>query len=335
MDLLDKKIIRRLLGNSRESFHSIARAFDVTCPTITSRVNRLRQMGVIQRFVTELSHETMGVEWILTEIKTNGGIRKSDLLQEFQSNACIGDVYMLGRSRYLVLAEVYPEEKSGYVSCLKKIDDIEYIEVSDIHPISTQISNGNCKFTTRGQKIDLSPIEVDLLRFLVRNSRTPIKTITDCTGYSTKLVRRVMRKFIQCNGIHLTLKLNLSQCGQINFILRTRLRDMTVQADEIADWVSCRYPEELWFTLFAPRSDSLLHYMTVRQPQSIERVIREAIKHPRIEDVEATIIYSMFKSEGRTQQFLKHCIGNFSEDELELPLSSLHEPSLLEQEIHT
>ena len=95
MDVLDKMIIKQLLENSRASYHSIARMYDVTCPTITYRVNRLRQIGVIQRFIAELSHKTMGVEWIIAEIKTEGGVSKTDLLQAFESHACIGDVFIV------------------------------------------------------------------------------------------------------------------------------------------------------------------------------------------------------------------------------------------------
>jgi DNA-binding Lrp family transcriptional regulator len=319
MDVLDKMIIKQLLENSRASYHSIARMFNVTCPTITYRVNRLRQIGVIQRFIAELSHKTMGVEWVIAEIKTEGGISKTDLLQTFESNACIEDVFMLARNRYIILSEVYQEEKDAFVRCLKKLDKIDYIEISDVHPISTLRNDMKCKYTTSGEGISLSPHEVDVLRFLAIDARIPTKTITDSTGYNSKLVRKIIRKFIRCTGVHLTLKLDLSQCGHINFILHTRLQDMNVKPEEITDWIASRYAHEHWFSLFAPRADNLLHYLTVPQASDIEHIIREVIKHPRIEDVEATIIYSMFKSPGRTRSYLRECDGNFLPEELQLP----------------
>jgi len=330
MDVLDKMIIKQLLENSRASYHSIARMFNVTCPTITYRVNRLRQIGVIQRFIAELSHKTMGVEWIIAEIKTEGGVSKTDLLQAFESHSCIGDVFMLGRNRYVILSEVYPEEKDAFVRCLKKLDKIDYIEISDVHPISTLSTDMKCKYTTSGECISLSPTEIDVLRFLAIDARTPTKTITDSTGYSAKLIRRIIRKFIKCTGVHLTLKLDLSQCGHINFILHTRLQDMNVRPEEITDWIASRYAYEHWFSLFAPRSDNLMHYLTVHQASDIERIIREAIKHPHIEDVEATIIYSTFKSPGRTKGYLRECNGNFLPEELQLP-SFLQEEHLAPQ----
>ena len=84
MDLLDKMVITRLLGNCRESFRSIARDFDVTCPTIKNRVDRLRQWGVIQRFSAELSQEALGLDWVLVELSTGLDQSKSDLLHQFE-----------------------------------------------------------------------------------------------------------------------------------------------------------------------------------------------------------------------------------------------------------
>ena len=311
--------------NSRESFHSIARAFNVTCPTITYRVNQLRQAGIIQRFVAELSQETLGVDWILAELHLKKEVSKTQLLNFFNSNPCIGDVFMLGKGCYLVLAEVFPQEKLEFISCLKKFDGIEYIELSSIMPISIDPDKGNCRFTTRGDEIQLTSNDIKILQFLVRNARTPIKSISDHTGLNQKLVRRIIRKFTNCNGIHLTLRLNLLQCGRINILVKTRLSDMRADSDEIAQWVACRFPREHWFTVFAPRTDCLIHYMTVNHPSEIEIVLHELLQHSQIDEVEASIIYSMLQLDGRTQQFLQKHLVDFTEEEWKPHVVPTHE----------
>jgi DNA-binding Lrp family transcriptional regulator len=320
LDWLDKKIITRLLMNCRESYHSIARVFNVTCPTITYRVNQLRQAGIIQRFVAELSQETLGVDWILAELHVTKEVSKTQLLNFFTSNACIGDVFMLGRERYLVLVEVFPQEKLDFISCLKKLDGTEYIEISSIMPILIGQDKGNCRFTTRGDEIQLTSNDIKVLQFLVKNARTPIKTISNHTGLSQKIIRRIVRKFINCNGIHFTLQINLLQCGRINILVKTRLSDMRVDPDEIAQWVACRFPREHWFTIFAPRTDSLIHYMTVNHPPEIESILQEVLQHSQIDEVEASIIYSTLKSNGRTQQFLKKHLVGLTQEEWKPPL---------------
>ena len=107
----------------------------------------------------------------------------------------------------------------------------------------------------------------------------------------------------------MTIKLNLTQCGHINFILKTWLTDAGVNPKESAEWVAGRYPEEHWFSFFAPRSDCVIHYMTVRYPNDINAIVNEVIKHPHVDDVEAGMIYSMYKSNGRAEEFLQRCAG--------------------------
>ncbi len=316
------------MDNCRESYHSIARAFGVTCPTIIQRVNRLRHLGVIQRFVAEVSQETLGVEWVMAEVQFSQAMSKSRLLELFASNGCIGEVLMLGKGRYLILAELYPEERAEFISCIKSIEEVEYIEISDIHQVSNSMGNGRCKFTTRGEYIQLSRRQIDVLQYLVGNARVPTKTIADELGCSQKAVRKLIRRFIECNGIHLTLSLNLNQCGQINFILRSRLRDLRADPREVSEWLKARYPQAHWFTFFAPRSDSLIHYMTVTNPKEIHDMLHEVIKHPYIDDVEANIIYSIYKSESRTQQYLQRCARVLDEEEYDLSVPSTQEAKI-------
>jgi DNA-binding Lrp family transcriptional regulator len=311
--------------NCRESYHSIARVFNVTCPTVTYRVNQLRQAGIIQQFVAELSQETLGIDWVLAELQVRKEVSKTQLLNFFTSNTCIGDVFMLGRGRYLVLAEVFPQEKLEFISCLKKFDGIEHIEFSSIMPISIDQDKGNCRFTTRGDEIKLTNDDIKVLQFLVRNARTPIKTISNHTGLSQKLVRRIIRKFTNCNGIYFTLRLNLSQCGRINVLVKTRLSDMRADPDEIAQWVACRFPREHWFSVFAPRTDCLIHYMTVNHPSEIEIVLQELLQHSQIDEVEASIIYSMLQLDGRTKQFIQKHLVNLTEEEWKPHVIPTHE----------
>jgi DNA-binding Lrp family transcriptional regulator len=164
---------------------------------------------------------------------------------------------------------------------------------------------GPCKYTTSGEKIDLTREQIDILQYMRANARSSIKQIAEKSGYSYKHVRRVIEQFAAGNAVHLTLALNLTSSGQINLILKSRLSDMTVDPNEVANWVACRYPEEHWFSFFTPQTDNVIHYMTVKHPAEIERMANEVISHTQIDEIEAAIIYSALKSEGRTKCFLE------------------------------
>ncbi|MHA1908030.1 MAG: AsnC family transcriptional regulator [Candidatus Thorarchaeota archaeon] len=320
MDWLDKRIIARLLGNSRESYRSLAREFDVTCPTIKKRVDRLRHWGVIQRFSAELSQEALGVDWVLAELRTKTNNSKAELLQQFAANNCIGEVLMLGSGRYYVFAEVCPSERNALVSCINELDNVQSVEISEILPIRNGVVKGDCRFTTRGGKINLTRNQLEILRHLSSNARMPVNQISELTGFSAKFIRRVIRHFIECDAVNLTLRLNLPSSGRINFLLKYGLNEDTTGPIDATGFITDIYPEEHWFTFFDPDADDMLHYMTAKSIKDVENIIQEINHLPYTESVEAHIIYSSMKSEGRTGTYLQELTKKVNSESSGLPL---------------
>lgn len=310
MDLIDKKIITRLLGNSRESYRSIARDFDVTCPTIKNRVDRLRQWGVIQQFSAELSQEALGLDWVLVELQTGLNQSKTDLLQQFSENKCIGEVMMLGSGKYYIFAEVCPSERNELSTCINKLDNVESFSISELLQIRNGIIDGDCRFTTRGSRIKLTRDQIAILRHLTMNARMPVNQISDLTGLSAKSIRRIIHHFVECDAIHLTLKLNLPSSGKINFLVRYGLNETASGPIDATGLVTDLYPEEHWFTFYEPDSNEMLHYMTARNVRDVENITHELRHLPYSEDVKTQIIYSTMKTEGRTRGHLLELVKN-------------------------
>ena len=319
MDLIDKKIITRLLGNSRESYRSIARDFEVTCPTIKNRVDRLRQWGVIQRFSAELSQEALGLDWVLVKLDTGLNQSKAHLLHQFAENKCVGEVMMLGSGHYYVFAEVCPSERKELISCINTLDNVESFHISDILPIPNGVIDGDCRFTTRGSRVDLTQTQIDILRHLTLNARMPVNQISELTGIGAKSIRRTIQHFIESDAIHLTLRLNLPSSGKINFIMRYGLNEDTAGPVDATGLVTDLYPEEHWFSFYEPENQEMLHYMTARNVIDVENIIQEVKHLPYSEDVEAQIVYSSMKAEGRTKSFLQNIPKNGREESNGIP----------------
>ncbi len=110
----------------------------------------------------------------------------------------------------------------------------------------------------------------------------------------------VIQHFVECDAIHLTLKLNLPSSGKINFIMRYGLNEDTTGPIDATRLMTDLYPEEHWFTFFEPDNQEMLHYMTARTVRDVEVIVQEVKHLPYSEDVEAQIIYSSLKREGRT-----------------------------------
>jgi Lrp/AsnC family leucine-responsive transcriptional regulator len=57
LDELDVKILSLLQEDGRQSFRDIAKSTHTSVPTITSRVERMQQLGIIRRFTIDIDQE--------------------------------------------------------------------------------------------------------------------------------------------------------------------------------------------------------------------------------------------------------------------------------------
>lgn len=74
VDDLDVKIIRVLRENSRESYRDIANKLGVAEGTVYNRVNKLRDEGVIRRFMVDVDFSKLGYDLtVLIGIIVGGG----------------------------------------------------------------------------------------------------------------------------------------------------------------------------------------------------------------------------------------------------------------------
>lgn len=333
MDWLDKRIITRLLGNCRESYQRIAEDFAVNHDLVKARVDRLRQTGVIQRFTAELSQETLGVDWVLADMQMNGGTSMLDLLQTFECNHCVSEVLMLGASRYLVFAEVLPGEWEQFTSRVRDCGGAKRLMVSSVRPVNGAGRARN-KYTSRGGKVNLSKAQIEILQHLVRNARISVKELSDYTGYSQRFIQELLDQFVECTGVNLTVKLNLPASGDINYILRSRQRLKQADPYNVSKWMAVKYPSSYWYTLHVPGDNSMIHYMTARYAAEIEAIVQDVIGQPLMEDVEARVVHSALKSDGRTQCYLDKCESDYGTLKQDIAYASAAGATSVEDAVH-
>ncbi len=60
IDNIDKLLLQELVADSRQSLRSISRKIGIAVSTASSRLERLKESGMIKGFSAELDHEKMG-----------------------------------------------------------------------------------------------------------------------------------------------------------------------------------------------------------------------------------------------------------------------------------
>jgi DNA-binding Lrp family transcriptional regulator len=62
LDIIDKKLLQELAANSRAPASSLAQVVGLTRQAVSDRMERLRNLGVIQRFTVSVDSEHLGLK---------------------------------------------------------------------------------------------------------------------------------------------------------------------------------------------------------------------------------------------------------------------------------
>jgi len=130
MDELDKKILRELQLDSRNSFTKIAHRIGVSTATVSERVKRLTEKGIICGYTAVLNTSEMGLVTLITKIKITPGYSIEEVgeaIAKLEESCCIHHV--TGDFDLLVISKCTGHGKCGAViEKKKKIEGVESVD---------------------------------------------------------------------------------------------------------------------------------------------------------------------------------------------------------------
>lgn len=132
LDDTDLEILRLLLEDARRPYNDIAQRVDVSAPTVSDRIDRLQELGVIDGFTVDLDRTTFtdGIE-LLIDIELEA-TRSDSIVEEFSRAEGVEHVFMTTDSRILAVATLRSDEVG---QTLTDALDVEQIESYRVHLI--------------------------------------------------------------------------------------------------------------------------------------------------------------------------------------------------------
>ena len=137
-DETDKKILRELLADSRQSFRQIARKIGVSVGTVLKRIKKLETEGIIKYYTVMLDHEKVGYDLAaIIELTISKG-KLMDVEKEIAKERNVLAVYdVTGTTDAMILAKF--KNRKELNSFVKKLLRIEFIERTNTHVILNTI----------------------------------------------------------------------------------------------------------------------------------------------------------------------------------------------------
>jgi DNA-binding Lrp family transcriptional regulator len=127
LDDLDQRILRSLNKNARKSFRDIARELGISLSTVSHRVRRLEETGVIKGYLPALDPQRMGYDLVvIVGVRIAHG-KLMDVQQKIAKDARVFGVYdVTGDWDSMILARFH--DRNELNDFIKDVLSLEHVE---------------------------------------------------------------------------------------------------------------------------------------------------------------------------------------------------------------
>ncbi len=310
VDQVDKAILLALNSNCRTSYQSLAKKLDLTVNAIKKRINKLLELGVIQRFYVYLSLAMLDAEMAVAILSTDGSVTGEAFLDKIGANPMVHSVSYLSDGSLLVFAEyVGAKGQSELLRFLRQLKGVTDVE---LHTIIVE----------RGRKYEFTKSDVKVLQCLVEDARMPIAEIARQTRLTPKRIRKTLKTFLGEGGsvpeysirkqsigdlrtaqacVHFRLWWDLNAGGGLCFIIRIGWDEGKAEYYEIVDWVEKEFPEAFWYAYASASAPAIFSVFIIDHIRDAEPILNHLRKGPHITSVRAIYGYPAKKYPGLRQ----------------------------------
>ncbi|NVM31880.1 MAG: winged helix-turn-helix transcriptional regulator [Candidatus Helarchaeota archaeon] len=286
MDGIDFAISMALMQNSRIPYRKFAEDFNMSVNSIHKRVKKMVELGIIQKFTTQISGFFIPFINVLMFGPSNAESRE-ELLQELGANENIYNVtqasgnYLYIHSRLRNLNEL--DSQISFVKRVGKIDEL-IVGLDKDSPIN---------YSNYFEKITLSKLDYLIINALKDNSRKLISEIADEVGTSVKTVKRHLNRLVEKNVVQFSIDWYPDKTGIILAMFQLKLKP-NIDRTKVKEKLRNKYGQTIIFTWeFSNHPDLLLSCAwanTLKDLQNFEVSLKS-------KDIESVTVSLLFRGE--------------------------------------
>ncbi len=282
MDQIDKKLIAELQKNCRVSYQELSRTYGISANAIRRRILNLEETGEIAGYTVYLSPAMVGADNLFGFLTSDGTRDEIEVVDEIGSHSNIIAASAYSNGTYALVAEYRsPEELLEVSSFLRRLDGIVKAE---LHPILRDADT----------EMDLSPLHLRVLKWLVEEPRMSIVEIAKNSGLTARRVRRILDQLEQSGAIKFRALVELGAAEDIPFIEIITWNEKKTTYAPILEWIEKTYPLIHWESFISASEPVMYALLAAENLTEVTRLTREIRKHPSVQSV-TTIISTYHK----------------------------------------
>jgi DNA-binding Lrp family transcriptional regulator len=231
---------------------------------VKKRVSKLEELGVIVRYVVELTPAMIDAEILLAMVSTDGTQDEEEFANLIGGNLHVFDVGPLTGASYLVFADyTSPVELSDLGRFLRGLRGVLRVELHTLLRFQEP------------KKDEFTGLQLRVLSALMEDARMQLVSIADKTGLTTRRVRRTVQELLDSNNVRFTLKWNPEASKGIPFIARIDFDESKIQSTDCERWLRERFPIPLWEVMISSSEPTIFVYFVAEDQTHLERLTRE------------------------------------------------------------
>jgi Lrp/AsnC family transcriptional regulator for asnA, asnC and gidA len=136
MDRTDIRIIEELKDDGRQSFNRIAEKLNLATSTVSARVNKLEEKGVITSYKPVIDYEEAGFELTAMIDVTARAEKIQEVAEKLESDSRVISFFeVTGKTDMILVARFFDREDMN--STIKRFQKIEGLESTETHIVLT------------------------------------------------------------------------------------------------------------------------------------------------------------------------------------------------------
>jgi len=283
VDDIDKRIILELDSDCRMTYKTMADKLGLSANAIRKRITKLIDTGVIDRYLTTLSFDMIDADAILAIIHTDGSEFQEEFIADVGKNPAVLQVSSIACGKggmYFVFAiargSLALSDIGTFLRTLESVIDVE------IHVL----------IYPRGEKVNLTKMQLRILKHLVDNPRMSIVDIAEAVGMTARRIRRAIGELQEGRGINFSIFWNLGKGGLNEVHLRIEWDEKNTTLQDVIDWLRTEYPLEFWTPFISATAPIIFARFVVDDLEKIEMIARAVKRSPFVKTLSTLVFYS-------------------------------------------
>jgi DNA-binding Lrp family transcriptional regulator len=316
LDLIDKRIIVELVYNSRLSYQTLARHFELTSKAVRNRVNKLIEIGVIQKFVLALNRTACGgdaeTKFVLGHFWTDGSEQGEVLIQQIGSYPSVYYVFKTTRNSYGFYALVIGfQGLSDLTEFVQGRDGVTKVETDSLIFV---MSPGYFPELSKPHVPEVKTLTNDqwaVIRCLKDSPRMPIAEVARRTEQSMRRVRKTINLLVETRYVTFQTRWTTTTAGHTESYIRTDLDLNQISREEFANWLYDKYPLECWDAQsVADSPETVIQFISAETIHIIDEIQKTIKAAPFTKNIDALVIFKQRKFDGLMQFCLNEQLKN-------------------------